>query len=78
MYLVVFLLLGGTSSILRIFWAEPVKKTPCRSVSTFEKLYKNYNLQNLFVLKIKSKTTISVTKRDEIEALLYINGHLLG
>ena len=26
MYLVVFLLLGGTSSILRTFWAEPVKK----------------------------------------------------
>ena len=25
--LVVFLLLGGTSSILRTFWAEPVKKT---------------------------------------------------
>ena len=25
-YLVVFLLLGGTSSILRTFWAEPVKK----------------------------------------------------
>ena len=26
MYIVVFLLLGGTSSILRTFWAEPVKK----------------------------------------------------
>ena len=25
---VFFLLLGGTSSILRTFWAEPVKKTP--------------------------------------------------
>ena len=24
-----FLYLGGTSSILRTFWAEPVKKTPC-------------------------------------------------
>ena len=44
MYLVVFLLLGGTSSILRTFWAEPVKKntlydlSSCQSVPLFQGL----------------------------------------